>query len=344
MSEMDDMYGDPEGLARRQREAALQQQLGAPKDTSSQAPYPDGVAPDGSGGFGGWPKGGPGPITSTATPAPAQAPSAAGTTRDQALQQVQQAYSSAGGNINDANGENMRDFESRWNQSNNGQNWGNVFGELQGVIANRFPNEVKGGGQPSPSSSGGAGGLDTRALDMLQQFMGTQQAAQARQEQERAQMREILMGQLGGLSKPVSADDPGIREVLQAQHLTSQRGLESGRAQAAEQRAYEGYGAGSDQLRMDAERLGQHASEAETGFTGQVMHQELQQRRQALTQMLQSAMAIGDAESARNINAQLQAIQAQLGQSNFYDSTALGYAGLNQSANQNALLALLNAS
>lgn len=38
-------------------------------DVSGQAPYPDGTAPDGSGGIGGAPPGGPGPVTSDPSPA-----------------------------------------------------------------------------------------------------------------------------------------------------------------------------------------------------------------------------------------------------------------------------------
>lgn len=271
--------------------------------------------------------------------------------------QYRKAVEDAGGTWN---AENENDARNRYNQASDaegntgqGASWNDSLGEARGVLAQRYqrPTASNGGtgGSADPNGRGAALQQVSQAYgsgggtDALSAFLAQQTARDQQGQQNQAQLRQILMGQIGQLQQPVSAESPGIREVLAGQRIGLQRGTERGIGQAAEQRAYEGYGANSDQLRMDRERLTQGAAESDAQMTGQVLGQEMQQRRQMLTQLLNSAMASGDAESARAIQSQLAAIQSQLGQSNFYDTMGFNYANMNQNSNQATLQAILEA-
>jgi hypothetical protein len=186
-----------------------------------------------------------------------------------------------------------------------------------------------GGGtsQYSSGGSGGSGGQGGSAESGLQAFLAMLQSDRQRQEQERAGLREILMSQLSGLQSPVSLDTPGIREAVSGHRLGLQRSGEDMRQEAAERRAYEGYGPNSAQFGQDAERIAQHQGESAAQFQGNVLLQEHQQRQQRLQQLLATALAMGDSESARNIQAQLASLGQQQQNSQFYS-------GLNQNQNQ----------
>lgn len=153
---------------------------------------------------------------------------------------------------------------------------------------------------------------------LLQQLIAQQQADKQRQDQERAAMREILMGRIKTASEPVSADSPGIKELIAARRLESQRGSERQRQVLAERRTAEGLG---DSGAMDAgiERIEQGRSEADSGAVAEIMGGELQSKRTELQQLLAMAVNMGDAESARNLQAQLAAIETQLQQQQMSD-------------------------
>lgn len=197
--------------------------------------------------------------------------------------------------------------------------------------------------------SGGTSGQLDALMSMLAQD-------RQRQETERASMREILMSQLGGLQRPVSRDDPGIAGVLAANRNALQRGSERERRESAERRAYdESGGIGSKAFLGDVDRSLQRRGESEAQFEGNVLFQEMNARRSQLQQLLTTALQLGDAESARNIQGQLNAIQTQLqdrqftaglnqNQSQFQDQLGLGYNTLNANMNLQALMGLLGAA
>jgi hypothetical protein len=204
------------------------------------------------------------------------------------------------------------------------------------------------GGDPGPSapvqysSSGSSGGGGDAALSSFQSYLQTRDAAAQKQQDA---LREILMGQLGQASQPVSADSAGIREVIGGQRLALQRGAERQRQGAAELRAYDGSGGlGGKAFSSDVNRIEQGQAESDAMMTGDVLNRELQNKRQQLTQLLAIATQLGDAESARLLQTQLNAIQTQLSQSNFYDTMGYNYAGLNQQGNLQALMAILGAA
>lgn len=193
----------------------------------------------------------------------------------------------------------------------------------------------------SPYSTAQSGSGDA-ALSQFMQYLQSQQSQQA---QQQAALREILMGQLKGATEPVSENSPGIREVLAGGRLGLQRGAERERRNAAEMRAYDGSGGlGGKAFDSDVRGILEHQGEADAQMTGQVLNQELQSKRDQIQRLLTLAMQLGDAESARTLQAQLNSIQTQLAQSNQYDDLAYRYSALNSNNNLQALLALLNAA
>lgn len=191
---------------------------------------------------------------------------------------------------------------------------------------------------PSSGTSQYSGG-DNANLSALLSMLGSNYQ---QQQQERSDLRGILMGQLGSLNQPISPDSSGIREILTAGRLSSQRNAERQQSAAAEQLGARGL---SDSGAMDTMRLGIEERRAETDQAREadVLYRELTQRRDALNQLLMQALALGDSASARNIQAQLQAIQMQLQQGNFQDDLAFRYTNLNANQNLQALMALMGA-
>jgi hypothetical protein len=192
--------------------------------------------------------------------------------------------------------------------------------------------QYSGGG--SGSGGGGYGQMESTLAALLQQLTGDRQ----RQEEERSSLRAMLMSQLDGLDNPVSLNDPGIREAVTANRNSLQRGGEQQRREIAERRAYDDSGGiGSKAYMTDVDRLGQQSSEAGAQFEGQIMFQEMQQRRTQLQQLLSQALALGDSESARNIQAQLNAIQMQMNENGRLDDMGYRYAALQAALNQGAV-------
>jgi len=355
MAYQDDDYGDESPHQR-----ALRDQLRGPEDDDLtltdqrvRTPEEQGLGPAIPGG------------SKTRTPAPTPAPAspapqrAASLSRDEALKRVQSAYEQHLPNQ-------LQEVESATDDvlrratgyDAYGGDVERAVGDLVSQLQTRAGSQRTGGASleathayTSSTPTAAPSGPD---LSGLQQVMAQLQEDRAREQAERTSLREILMGQLGALQAPVSADAPGVREVLAGQRLGLQRSAEAQRREAAERRAYEGYGPNSPQFAQDAERIQQQAGEAEARGAGAVLLQELQGRRQTLQTLLSQALARGDSASARNIQAQLAAIQAQMQDAQFganlgfqrdaldknlgyqYDAlganVGLGTAGLNQRA------------
>lgn len=219
------------------------------------------------------------------------------------------------------------------------QNQYNIYGQRAAT------QQTGGQAAPQQATSQYSGGTPAGAGDAaLSQFMQMIQSRDAQQQQQQAALREILMSQLAQAQQPVSEKSPGIREVLAGQRLGLQRGAERERKNAAELRAYDGSGGlGGKAFDSDVSGILQRQGEADAMMTGNVLNQQLQRQEDKLQRLLTVAMQLGDVEAARSLQAQLEAIQTQLGQSNFYDTQALSYANLNQQGNLQSLMALLGA-
>lgn len=236
---------------------------------------------------------------------------------------------------------------------NNGQgyNFGDVNQaideELQGVVrdaanernAGKDPNEfvnagierLKRRGQPSgatdstqaPPSSGNpspyAGWLQQPQAQvdgsaaLIAELRSQRQADQARQAEERAAMRHILMDRLGQAGAPVSADSPGIKEMIAAQQLAGQRASERQRSQVAARLSADGL---ADSGASDTTLFGieQARGEAEQASTADILGKEMQAKRQELLSLLQLAVSSNDAESARAVQMQLAELDANQAQ------------------------------
>lgn len=163
-------------------------------------------------------------------------------------------------------------------------------------------------------------------------------------------LRDILMGQLGELQKPVTENDPGIRDVLAGERIASQRGAERMQSASAERLAASGL---HDSGAADTSRQGilQHQGEQDAQFTGQTLGRELESRRSQLTSMMQMALANGDTESARKLQAAIadmnnayQYSALSQNQNQFNDQLGYNYNALSSNNNLQALLGLLGAA
>lgn len=154
---------------------------------------------------------------------------------------------------------------------------------------------------------------NSELLAYLTQMRDQQQSDRTRQDSERAAMRALLMERIGKAGAPVDPNDPGIKGQLAAQHLSRQRSAERQQSQAAVRLAGEGLG---DSGALDTTLAGieQHRGEGESADIADVMGQEHQAKRQELMSLLQQAVSMGDAESARNLQQQIAAIDATLQQ------------------------------
>lgn len=143
--------------------------------------------------------------------------------------------------------------------------------------------------------------------------------------QTQAQIKQAFLARLGGLSKPITADDPAIAGAIGANRLTGQRALEEAEKAIAERNYAHGTlntaGFGQQQ---DQARETEGAMEAQ--FAGNAVSQAQQQREQLLNQLLGIGGSL--ASGANNL---------QLG----YDNLGYNYAGLQNNMNRDAILAAL---
>lgn len=192
----------------------------------------------------------------------------------------------------------------------------------------------------APAPPAASVGLDTNALGGLSQALTQTQANGAATQQYTSGLRDQLLQQLGSLSQPVSASDPGVSGLLQANRLTAQRTAERQRSALAERAATQGL---SNSGAFDTGVLGveQQRGANEMAANAQVIGNEVQQRRTLLQGLLTQALQMGDAQSAQSIQQQLQILGMQLGQSNTYDQQGYNYAALQAQLNGQAINGLL---
>jgi hypothetical protein len=190
----------------------------------------------------------------------------------------------------------------------------------------------KGGGADGDSGGGGGGGgrgnpyasyLGTPQgpspqQDQLTALLATmqeeQRTAKAQRDRERASLMELLTGRMKAAQEPVSTQSPGIKELLAARQLQSQRGSERSRAAFAERMHAQGLG---NSGAFDTGVLGieQDRGESDSMATAEILGGELSAKRQELMQLLQMAASLGDSESTRTLQQQLAMLDAQIQQS-----------------------------
>ena len=128
-----------------------------------------------------------------------------------------------------------------------------------------------GGGSQAPVSS--TMPVQQQPDPMLARLVAQMEADRARQETERAEMRAMVMSQLGQATAPVDANSPGLKPIIDAQKLSLQRGAQRQRSAAAEQAGVRNLG-DSGALNTRINQIEQGRGESEAGMIGQLLETE----------------------------------------------------------------------
>lgn len=118
------------------------------------------------------------------------------------------------------------------------------------------------------------------------------------------QVRQLLMQQLGGLSGPLTANDPQIAAEMGAQEATLERQRRQRRAVDAERAAMNGLlngGQSSGSFEQNIASGFEDKGQALTGIQAQLFTRELQSRRSYVANLMNMALQSGDNEAARNL-------------------------------------------
>jgi hypothetical protein len=192
---------------------------------------------------------------------------------------------------------------------------GTSVGDRDGGGSTALSGTYSGSGSGTGTSGSGSGTGGTN--DALSQFMSYLTSRQTTADGYQSQLRDMLLNQLGIASQPVSASDPGIKQILDAQALTAQRSAERQQSMLAARNSADYLG---DSGAQDTGMLGIEQDRGEAVMRGQadVLYQELNNRRTQLTQLLQLAVSSGDAQAAQAIQAQLAGITLQLQNQQYY--------------------------
>src|SRR3990167_6561725 len=144
------------------------------------------------------------------------------------------------------------------------------------------------------------------------------------------QIRALLLEQLGKMGEDPAIDDPALKNQSDAFRRAQVRGGEQQRAALAERAAFTGLnsgGAGSGAFETGIQGIQEGIGEDTAAFDAGLVGQELQGRRAQLQNLLQMALATGDAEAARMVQLQMAQMddalrRATLGQQRYqYDDT-----------------------
>lgn len=167
-----------------------------------------------------------------------------------------------------------------------------------------------------------------------------------------AQLRQFMLSQLGQLSTPTTADSEEIAPAIAAYNTQSQRDQQSERDAVAErfyaQGANGGQGLNSGGFNSAITQGAEAAGLNRQNFSGNMVWNAAQSKRQQLQALLQTATGAGETDAAQQIQAQIANIDASLrsqglSQQNaqFGDQLGLSYAQLTAQMNRDELLAAL---
>ena len=181
--------------------------------------------------------------------------------------------------------------------------YGSYLGGGQGAVQQGAPVQA----QPDP---------------MIAKIAAQLEADRARQEQERTQMRELVMSQLADATAPVDANSGALKQIIDPQKVALQRSAQRQRSAAVERAGVRGLGdSGAMDTRIN--QIEQGRGESEAGMIGQILQSEMQAKRGQAAQLLDLAVRSGDMESARTLQGQLATLDQQMTQNRF--SQDLGF-------------------
>lgn len=126
-----------------------------------------------------------------------------------------------------------------------------------------------------------------------------------------AQLRQIIMQRLGDASKPVDPNDPSIALPMSAARDQATRSTDTERNALAE-RAYATGGLNTDVVSRQIQQSGEKNAGALSSLRATLITKELQSRKDELTNILQLAIQSGDADSARQVQMQIAALNAEI--------------------------------
>jgi hypothetical protein len=151
------------------------------------------------------------------------------------------------------------------------------------------------------------------------------------------QVRAILMQRLAAAGRPVDANSPEIAGAVTAARDEATRATDTERTALAE-RLYAQGGLNSNELNQGIQQSSERNAQNIGGLRASLIMQEYGKRRQELDSLLQTATASGDAESARQVQMEMAALDATLKREGF----GIDLAKYSAYLNQNAALAGLN--
>lgn len=126
-----------------------------------------------------------------------------------------------------------------------------------------------------------------------------------------SQLRTMLMQRLSASQQPVNESDPSIQAPLTAARDEGTRQSATERTQLAE-RLYAQGGLNTDAITQQIQQSGERNAGTLGGLRATLITRELESRRTELKDLMQMALASGDAEMARQIQMQLGALSAQV--------------------------------
>lgn len=145
-----------------------------------------------------------------------------------------------------------------------------------------------------------------------------------------ANVRALLMQRLQSASAPVSDTDPTINAAMTAARDEASRASTQERANLAEHLYAQG-GLNTDAITRDLQQSGERTATTLGSLRATLMQRELDARRSDLQNLLQLALATGDAEATNAIRVQLAYLDAQVQREGIGANLAMF--GQNQNAN-----------
>jgi hypothetical protein len=145
------------------------------------------------------------------------------------------------------------------------------------------------------------------------------------------QLRQILMQRLQASSQPVDPNAPNIESAMTAARDQASRSTDVERNALAE-RLYAQGGLNTDALTQQVQQSGERNATALGGLRATLVQKEVDRKQADLRDMMQMALAAGDAESAREIQMQIAALDAMMREEGYGVDLAKFSAGLNQNA------------
>lgn len=158
-------------------------------------------------------------------------------------------------------------------------------------------------------------------------------------------IRDTILQQIAKAQQPVDPNSPEIASTLSAARDEATRASEQERTALAERlyaQGVKGGGTGgldTNALTQQIQQSGERNAQSLSGLRGQLLMNAYNNKHQQLQSLLQTAVQSGDAESARNLQAQIAQLQAAIQR----ESLGVNLSEFGQQLNQNATLAGLQA-